>query len=261
MGVVDRVSGASSALAVDVVEARLTDAGEAVEVKNLIESAGRSAESKLGIIVVGGGAVSANSLDEVESIETDADVVDQTLIESAGGDHWTRSRSRRLVGKDAEAVEKSVSWDADAGKSGQIVSRVRGTHIAGRSNQEKSLGAGAASILIDLVLSAGGGGDSIGNAVAAFEVISDETDALTEDVVVDLIIGTGDLDGRRTGSWDGVCGRLRSSSHSVGRSVTKRVRALGASSIDVLVGLVLHGIVGAAGDWDALRAEDSDQQG
>jgi hypothetical protein len=81
LGVVDRVGRTPSALAIDVVEAGLADAGERVDVKDLVEPAGRSAEGKLGVVVVGGSTVSAGALNHVVPVVADADVVGQVLVE------------------------------------------------------------------------------------------------------------------------------------------------------------------------------------
>lgn len=92
-------------------------------------------------------------------------------------------------------------------------------------------------------------------------MVADDADALTEDVVVDLIIGAGDLDGGGSSSGRGVGGAGGSSSDSRGGAVTKGVAALGSGPVGVLVGLVLQGVVGACGDGCGLRADGGDEQG
>ncbi len=155
----------------------------------------------MSIIVVGSGAVGANALDEVVSIEADAVVVYETLVDATGGDDGERSGSGRHVGECACTVAEDVSRDAEARESGEIVCGVGGTDIAGRSDKEVALRAGTASVLVDLVSSAGGSGDGVGDAVTAYEVVAYDADTLAEDVVVDLIIGAGD------GGGSGACGR------------------------------------------------------
>jgi hypothetical protein len=261
LGVVDGVGRASSALAVDVVEARLADAGEGVNVKDLVEPAGGPADGELGIVVVGGSAVSAGALDHVVPVVADADVVDQVLVESAGGRSGDGGGGGRHVGQGAVAVDELVAWNAQAGEGGQVVGRVGGADITGRSDKIETLGACTSTVLVDLVLSADCGRGSVGDAGTALEVVADEADALAENVVVYLIIGAGDLHGGRTSGRGDVRAGLRASSDGGGRPVAKGVAALAAAAVDVLVGLVLLGVVGAAGDRRALGADRSDQQG
>lgn len=92
-------------------------------------------------------------------------------------------------------------------------------------------------------------------------MISDDADTLAEDVVVDLIIGAGDLLGGGACGRSGVGCGLLSCGDGVGGAVAEGIGSLGSSAVDVLVGLVLHGVEGAGGDWCALRTEKSDQQG
>lgn len=73
---VDGVGGADTTLSVDVVESSDADALESVEVKLLVGSAGGSADGQLGVVDVRGGAFCAGTLDEVESSEAGADIVD-----------------------------------------------------------------------------------------------------------------------------------------------------------------------------------------
>lgn len=80
--------------------------------------AGGPAEIELGIIVVGSGTVGADTLDQVESRQADTDVVDQLLVERAGGNDWGGGGSGRDVGEGAGAVDEDVAWDAEAGEGG-----------------------------------------------------------------------------------------------------------------------------------------------
>lgn len=258
LGVVDGVGGAASALAVDIVETRLADAGEGVDVKDLVQSASGSADGQLSVVVLGGGAVGADALDQVESVKTDTNVVDQLLVDGASGGSRNGGGSRRGVGQDAVSVEQLVAGNAEAGEGGQVVGGVGGADITGRADEEEALSAGTAAVLVDLILPAGGSGDGIFDAVAAFEVVADDAHALAEDVVVDLIIGAGDLHGGGTGSLDNVYVVLRAGGDGAGRSITKGAAVLAATAVDVLVGLVLLGVVGAAGDGRALGADRSD---
>lgn len=114
------------------------------------------------------------------------------------------------------------------------------------------MGAGAASILVDLVLSTGSSRNSVGNASASFEVIADDANTLTKNVVIDLIIGASNLYGSWSSGRCSVGGSLRSNSSSLFRSISKGVRSCTAAAIDVLVGLVLHSVDAAAGYWHAL---------
>jgi len=67
---------------IDIKEASLTDALEGVEIKNFVGSAFRSADGELRIIVVRGSAICASSFDEVESIDTNTVLSDQSFIEA-----------------------------------------------------------------------------------------------------------------------------------------------------------------------------------
>jgi hypothetical protein len=55
-----------------------------------------------------------------------------------------------------------------------------------------------------------------GNTVASLEVISDDADALTENIVVDLIIGTSNGNRRGTCSGSNIVAILRSRSNGAG---------------------------------------------
>ena len=66
--------------------------------------------------------------------------------------------------------------------------------------------------MVNFVPAAGGSVDGVGHAVGAFEVEPDEADALTEDVVVDLVVGTVDLSGCGL-SGRGVGGHLFADGH------------------------------------------------
>lgn len=165
----------------------------------------------MGIVVLGSCAVGANSLDEIVSLQTDANSVDELLVESAGRWHWDWRWCRWDIGQCAGAIDQDISRDAETGQSGKVVCRVGRANITGTSNEEESLRAGTAAILVDLVLAASGSGYSIGHAVTTLEVVPDDADALTEDVVVDLVEGAGDLDGRGTRGGRYVVGGLCSS--------------------------------------------------
>ena len=99
----------------------MTDTGDSIDVQNLIESAFGSADGQRGIIVVRSSAVCASSPNQVVSIQTDTDVVGQSLIYRTGRDDRDRSRWGRSVRKDTVSAHQLVPRDADARKSWQIV--------------------------------------------------------------------------------------------------------------------------------------------
>ena len=68
-------------MSIDVIESSNADTGEGVEVKLLVGCAVGSADGILRVVIVGGGAVCADSLDDVEAGEAGADIVDQLLID------------------------------------------------------------------------------------------------------------------------------------------------------------------------------------
>lgn len=74
--IVNRVSWALSALTLNADKSTITNTYIFVQVQNLVHSAFRSADGKLSIIVVRLHAVCADSVDEVEIFQTDADSVD-----------------------------------------------------------------------------------------------------------------------------------------------------------------------------------------
>lgn len=92
----------------------MTDTGQSVDVKNLVESAGRSADSELSIIVLGGRAVGADTSNDVVSVKADTDVVDKVLIEGANRNIRLRGWGRRNVRESTSSVDKSISGDAEA---------------------------------------------------------------------------------------------------------------------------------------------------
>lgn len=118
LGVVDGEGGAATALSVDGVETRVTDTGHSGEVQHFIESAGGPAETKLGIVVLGGGTVGADALDQIVSFEADTDVVDQSFVEGAGGHDGDWGGGGRDVGESAGSVDQDVSGDAETGEGG-----------------------------------------------------------------------------------------------------------------------------------------------
>lgn len=74
--IVDGEGGATTTFSVDQVKTAITDTGNGVDVQDLIESAGGSADCQLSIVVIGGCAIGTDSLNQVESIETDANSID-----------------------------------------------------------------------------------------------------------------------------------------------------------------------------------------
>lgn len=68
------------------------------------------------------------------------------------------------------------------------------------------------AILIDLILAASSIGYSISDAITTLEVITEDADALTEDIVIDLIVGTVDLDRNGSIGWwyvvSGLCANI-----------------------------------------------------
>lgn len=130
LGVVGGVGLASSALSVDVEEARQADAGQGVDVQNLVGGASGPADGGLSVVVVGGHAVGADSLDEVEVGEALADVVDQLLVDRAGGWRWHWSWGWRSVRKCAGSIDKSVARDAGARERGELIGGVRRADVA-----------------------------------------------------------------------------------------------------------------------------------
>lgn len=101
-----------SANAVDVVEASLACAFQGIEVKNFVGSAFRSANGKLGIIIVRGCAVSANTLNEVESIKADAVLADQSFVEAAGRNFGGWGGGRWDIANNTASFDQDVSRNA-----------------------------------------------------------------------------------------------------------------------------------------------------
>jgi hypothetical protein len=191
----------------------LADAGQRVDIQHLIFRASGPADSSPGIIVIGGHAVGADSLDEVEVGEALADVVDQLLVDGAGGRSWNWSWSWRVVWHGTGSIDEGVSGDARAGERGEVIGGVGRADVAIRSNKEESLSAGASSILVDLILTTNGSRIAISNTVASLEVISDDADTLTENIIVYLIIGTGNGNRCGTCSRSNIVAILRSRSN------------------------------------------------
>ena len=237
----------------------MTDTGDSIDVQNLIESAFGSADGQRGIIVVRSSAVCASCPNQVVSIQTDTDVVDQSLIYRTRRDDRDRSWLGRSVRKDTLSVDQLVPRDADARKSGQIVGRIWRADITGGSNEEEALSTATSTVPVDLILTACRSRHSIEHAVTALEVESLQTDALTQDIVVDLVIGAADLHGR------GISGRrniliCRTRSDNRGRSVSKRVDPNSSGAVDILVGAVQLGVVVSGGERCVLRGEGGHQQ-
>lgn len=132
------------------------------------------------------------------------------MINGAGGWGWNWCWCWWCVRKNAESIEKSVSGDTRARECGKIVGGVRRTDVTSRSNEEESLSAGTPSILVDLILTANGSRIAINNTVTSLKVISNDADALTENIVVDLIIGTGNGNRRGPCSRSNIVAILRS---------------------------------------------------
>lgn len=133
----------------------------------------------MGIVVPGSCAVGADSLDQVESLQADANSVDELLVDGAGRRHWNGNWCGWDIGQCAGSIGQDVSRDAETGERGQVVGRVGRANITGLANEEEALRAATAAILVDLVLAASGSGYSIGHAVTTLEVVADDADALT----------------------------------------------------------------------------------
>lgn len=138
------------------------------------------------------------------------------MVDGAGGWGWNWGWGWRVVGKGAGSVDEGVAGDARAGERCEVIGGVGRADVAIFTNEEESLSAGTPSILVDLILTANGSRIAISNTVASLEVISDDADALTENIVVDLIIGTSN--GNRCGTCSGsnVVAILRSRSNGAG---------------------------------------------
>lgn len=239
--VVGGVGLAATADAVDLVEAALALADEGVEVEDFVGAAGGSADGELRVVVVGGRAVGAHALDEVETFNADAVAVDQLLVDGADGVLGRGRGGGRDVDLGAGAVDEDVAVDAGAGEGGEVVGGVGGTDIAELADEVEAEGADAAAVLVDLVASAGGDDVVVGDAVGALEVEADDANALAEDVVVDLVIGAGDGGGGGASGCLNVGGGGVAGLHSRGRSVAESA-VLGALAVDVLIGLALVGV-------------------
>ena len=142
------------------------------------------------------------------------------MVDGASWDNWFGGGSRRIVGECAGTIDKSVPWDALARESDELEGGVGRADIADISDEVVPLCADAAAILINIVPAAGGSVDAVGHAVGAFEVEPDEADALTEDVVVDLVIGTVNLCGYGV-SGRGVGGHFFADGHCLCCSLTE----------------------------------------
>jgi hypothetical protein len=117
----------------------------------------------------------------------------------------------------------------------------------------------ATTVLVDFVLTANSSGVRVRHASTALEVEPDEADALAQDVVVDLVVGTVDLNGGRSSRRD-VGGGLRAGGSGGGVADAKRAIALLAGAVDVYVGAVLLVVEGEAAGGGTLRVECDQQQ-
>ncbi len=114
ISIISRVGLAATALSIDVEESSVTDTGKSVDIQNLVDTAGRSADGKLSIIVVGRHTVCADTLDHEEVFKTNAVSVDEFLINGANWHNWLRSWGGRVVDERAKSIDKSISCNTRA---------------------------------------------------------------------------------------------------------------------------------------------------
>jgi len=117
------------------------------------------------------------------------------LIKAASRNLRSRGWGRWNVGSLTASLDQDVARNALARQSSEVVARVGRTDITDLSNQIETFRAYTAAVFVDLVLPANSWNDSVGDAVAAFEVESDDADTFAKNVVVDLIMGAIDGDG------------------------------------------------------------------
>jgi hypothetical protein len=196
---VDGVGGADTTLSVDVVESSEADALESVEVELLVGSAGGSADSQLGVVDVRGSTFSAGTLDQVESREAGADIIDQLLVEPTSRDYRSWRYRGRVVNCTALSGLVDVALGALAGEGGDDIGGVGGADIAESTDEEESIGADAAFVAVYLVSATDGVAFDVGIAGTIGHVVPQDADALAEDVVVDLVDGASDGGGDRSG--------------------------------------------------------------
>lgn len=168
----------------------------------MVLSANRSADSELGVIDVGSSAFSADSFDQIEIVKAGADAVYSSFVESASRDDGGRGLGRRSVGSAAFSLDEDVSRGAVTRKGVHVVSGIWGADIADASDQIVSSCTDTSLALVYLISSANWVRLDIGVADAVSHVVAEDTDALAEDVVVDLINRAVDGDGlRASGRW------------------------------------------------------------
>ena len=225
----------------------------------------RSADCQLSIVVVRSRTEGANTLDEIETRSALADIVDQFFIKSTFRHNRGRRLGRRgpdfetLAGFSVVAFNIFVALDAVAGKSTNIVSGVRRADVTYSLDAIIAIVTDAPLISVDFVSIADGVVRVERMALSVLPVVADDTDTLTEDIIVDLIVGAIDLLRFRISHWRGVgifsCERVV----SIIGSVSEVHGGLWACANDSLVGLRTDGenIPGRA----SLRVEQNKQEG
>jgi hypothetical protein len=103
---------AESADSVDVVEAALAGAFQGVDIENFVGLAFRSADGELGVIVVRGGAVGADTLNEVETIKADTVEANQSFVEAAGRSFGSGGGSRWNIANNTASFDQDVARNA-----------------------------------------------------------------------------------------------------------------------------------------------------
>lgn len=123
------------------------------------------------------------------------------------------------------------------------------------------MGADTTAVLVNFVFAARSSRLTIRDAVGTLEVVANQAYALTEDVIVDLVVWTCNLHWSRS-SWSrgGSSGSLTAGGDSGGIASSKGIVTLLAGAVDVYVALILHGIVGDVADGGGLRVERHQQQ-
>ena len=190
--IVEGKSRASSAHSINSLESSDTDAGHTGQIQLLVSSASRSANRHLGIVVLGRRTEGTDSLDEVEVGSALADIVDENLVESAdrnyfGGDDRSSPDFVALSSFSIGSLQEFKPSDAVARTGVEIIGRIRRANVTDGLDTVIAIVAYASFISIDFIPSADGVVGVEREALSVAHVISDQTNALAEDIVVDLI--------------------------------------------------------------------------